>query len=134
MRVLVILALSGALGILGCGDSDENGTGGSGGMGGTGGSAGMGGSGGSAGMGGSGGEAGMGGSGGASAAAMAFCQEYDTVCTFGGQDRYADEAACLTAYDTSGQSACYETHLGFAVDMNDTTTHCPHATGIGLCN
>jgi hypothetical protein len=108
MRVLVILALGGALGSFGCGSSD----------GGTGGSAGMGGSGGM----------------GASAAAIAFCQEYDNVCTFGGQDRHADEAACLTAYDDSGQAACYETHLGYAVDMNAAATHCPHATGIGLCN
>jgi len=110
MRILVILILSGTLGILGC-DSSSSG---------------------SAGSGGSGGSAGSGGSG-ASAAAIAFCDRYETTCTFGGANRYADEAACLDAYDTSGQSACYETHLANA-EAGDAATHCPHATGIGLCN
>ena len=108
MRILVILMLSGTLGVLGC-DSSSSG---------------------SAGSGGSGGSAGSGGSG-ASAAAIAFCNDYETICTFGGDDRWADEAACLTAFDTSGESACYTTHLGLAA--GDAETHCPHATGIGEC-
>ena len=135
MRILIILMLSGTLGILGC-DSDT-GSGGSGGSGGTAGSGGSAGSGGAGGMGGgaggAGGEGGMGGGGGASDEAIAFCAGYETTCTFGGVDRYADEAACLDAYDNSGQSACYETHLGLA-ETGDADTHCPHATGIGLCN
>lgn len=131
MRILVILVLSGALGVLGC-DSDE-GSGGSGGSGGTAGSGGSAGSGGAGGAGGAAGEGGVGGGGGASAEAIAFCARYETTCTFGGVDRYADEAACLDAYDNSGQSACYETHLGLAETM-DPADHCPHATGIDLCN
>jgi hypothetical protein len=124
MRILVILMLSGTLGIVGCNDETTNG-----GTGGSGGSAGSGGSGGEAGMGGEGG----GGGSGASAEAMAFCAQYETTCTFGGVDRYADEADCLDAYDNSGQSDCYDTHLGLAQTM-DPDTHCPHATGIGECS
>lgn len=135
MRILTILMLSGTLGLLGC-DSSSGNTGGSGG---NGGSAGSGGSGGAAGMGGSGGSgggAGIGGEGGAggTSAAQDFCVLYGDTCGYGVAQRYADEGACLDAYENSGQSACYETHLGFAIDMNDTNTHCPHATGIGLCN
>jgi hypothetical protein len=134
MRILTILMLTGTLGLLGCGSTTSN----TGGSGGNGGSAGAGGSGGEAGMGGeggSGGGAGMGGEGGAggSSAAQVFCDSYETTCGYGSADRYADEEACLDAYENSGQSACYETHLGFAIDMNDPGTHCPHATGIGEC-
>lgn len=135
MRIFVVLMLSGALGVLGCG-TDDGGSGadGGGGDGGAGGEAGMGGDGGAggeAGMSGAGGGGGMGGAGGASPEAVTFCRDYQTICTFGGVDRYADEAACLTAFDTSGQSACYTTHLGLAA--TNATTHCPHATGIGEC-
>jgi len=118
MRILVILILSGTLGILGC-DSSSSGSAGSGGDGGSAGSGG--------GLGGGGGAGGSG----ASAEAIAFCNDYETICTFGGDDRWADEAACLTAFDTSGESACYTTHLGLAA--GDAETHCPHATGIGEC-
>jgi hypothetical protein len=135
MRVWVILMLSGTLGLLGCGSTSSN-TGGSGGNGGSAGAGGgEGGSGGEAGMageGGAGGEGGEGGAGGGSAA-QDFCALYDTTCGYGGADRYADEGACLDAYENSGQSACYEMHLGFAIDMDDPATHCPHATGIGQC-
>jgi hypothetical protein len=122
MLILVIPMLSGTLRILGC-DSDDGGAAGSGGAGGT---AGAGGSAGAGGAGGMGGEGGAGGS-----PAAAFCDRYETICTFGGEDRYTDEAACLDAYENSGQSACYETHLELA--ESDATTHCPHATGIGEC-
>jgi len=136
MRILMILVLSGTLGILGC-DSTSDGTGGSVGSGGSGGTGGSGGgtagSGGGDGTGGGGGEAGGGGGGGASAKAMAFCDRYETTCGFGEAERYADEAACLDAYDNSEQSDCYETHLANA-EGGDAATHCPHATGIRLCN
>jgi hypothetical protein len=127
MRILVILMLSATLAILGCDSS----TGGSAGSGGSAGGGGSGGSGGAAGMG--GGDGGAGGNGGPSAKAIAFCASYATTCMFGGAERYPDEAACLDAYDTSGQSGCYETHLTNAKTMG-AATHCPHATGIGLCN
>jgi hypothetical protein len=136
MRILIILMLSGTLGVLGCdSSSSSNGTGGTGGSAGSGGSGGSAGTGGSGGSGGSGGEAGMGGEGGAggTSAAQDFCVLYGDTCGYGTAQRYADEEACLDAYENSGQSACYETHLGFAIDMNDTNTHCPHATGIGNC-
>jgi len=118
MRILVILMLSGTLAVLGC-DSSSGGSGGDGGAGG--------------GLGGGGGDGGAGGGGGASAEAIAFCGRYETTCMFGGADRYTDEAACVDAYDNDGQSACYETHLTNA-ENGDAATHCPHATGIGLCN
>jgi hypothetical protein len=108
MRILIILMLSGTLGVLGCATDETSDNGGDGG---------------------SGGEGGAGG--GASAEAIDFCGRYDTTCGFGETDRYADEAACLDAYDNSGQSTCYETHLGLA--GSDAGTHCPHATGIGEC-
>ena len=132
MRIFVILMLSGTLGVLGC-SSSSDGSAGSGGSAGSAGSGGSAGAGGEGGTGGGGGEAGGGGGGSASAEAIAFCDRYETTCTFGGADRYPDEAACLVAYDTSGQSACYETHLSNA-EGGDAATHCPHATGIGLCN
>lgn len=78
---------------------------------------------------------GEGGTGGMSGAA-AFCAQYDQVCGFGGADRYADSDACVTAYDgyDSERQGCVETHLGFAEDMSDPTTHCPHATGQAPCD
>ena len=105
MRILVILMLSGTLAILGCDSSSGGSACGGGG----------------------------GGNGGPSAKAIAFCASYATTCMFGGAGRYTDEAACLDAYDTSGHSDCYETHLTNAKTMG-AATHCPHATGIGLCN
>ena len=140
MRILVTLALCGSLAVVGCSDNNDNNTGGSGGSGGSGatggsgGTAGMGGSGGTAGMGGSGGTAGQGGTGGASAA-KAFCEDYDSICGFGGEG-YADQGACESAYESfSGpKQDCVELHLGFADDMMDTVTHCPHANGGGPCN
>jgi hypothetical protein len=103
------------------------GTGGSG-SGGAGGDGGAGG-----GLGGGGGGGGAGGGSGASAKAIAFCASYATTCMFGGADRYADEAECHNAYDTSGHSDCYELHLMNAENGN-AATHCPHATGIDQCN
>ncbi len=122
MRILMILVLSGTLGILGC-DSESSGDGGSGG------SAGMGGSGGEAGMGGEGGMGGMTG-------AAAFCGLYSEVCGFGSADRYESQQACVAAYDgyDADRQACVETHLGFAQSMMDPATHCPHATGQAPCN
>jgi len=126
MRILVILMLSGTLGILGC-DSTSTGSAGSGGDGGSAGSGGEGGAAGGGGLDGGGGAGGIG----ASAAAIAFCNDYESVCTFGGVGRWEDEAACLNGFDTSGQSACYTTHLGLA--GSDRGTHCPHAAGIDEC-
>ncbi|MGE0327765.1 MAG: hypothetical protein AB7K71_18735 [Polyangiaceae bacterium] len=118
------------------GTSSSGGTGGgTAGTSSTGGSAGAatGGTGGAA-TGGSAGSA-TGGTGGTSAsAAEAFCAEYETTCTFGGTDRYADNAACISAYEgyDAGRQACVEMHLNLA--SNDATTHCPHATGQAPCN
>ncbi len=130
MRILVILMLSGTLGLLGC-DSD-GGSGGSGGTAGSGGSAGAGGS------GGSGGEAGMGGQGGSGGGidpAVAFCTQYGEICTFTGTG-HQSQNECETAYngyDTARQE-CVTTHLGLAESTTDTATHCPHATGEAPCN
>ncbi|MGB5283558.1 MAG: hypothetical protein WCB63_09755 [Polyangiales bacterium] len=125
MRILMILVLSGTLGVLGC----HTESGGAGGAAGSGGSAGMGGAGGGAGM------AGEGGMGGISGAA-AFCGTYGEVCSFGGVDRYESQEACVAAYDgyDAVRQECVETHLGFAQTMMDTATHCPHATGQAPCD
>jgi hypothetical protein len=124
MRILMILVLSGTLGVLGC-DTES---GGAGGAAGSGGSAGNGGA---AGMGGAGGEGGMGGVTGAAA----FCGLYSEVCSFGGADRYESQQACVAAYDgyDAARQECVETHLGFAQSMMDPATHCPHATGQAPC-
>ena len=135
MRILIVLMLSGTLGVLGC---DSTSTGGSGG---SGGSAGSGGSGGEAGMGGeggSGGGAGMGGeggSGGATDPAAAFCAEYGVECGFDGAG-YASDEDCRTAYNgyDADRQGCVETHLGLAIDTGDTGTHCPHAAGGAPCD
>ena len=106
VRSIGLFVLSGAVALAGCSSSDSgggtggtgatggsagSGTGGSGGStGGTGGTAGSGGStGGTGGTAGSGGSmGGTGGSGGASAAAKAFCADYQTTCTFGSTGHY----------------------------------------------
>ncbi|MCA9627635.1 MAG: hypothetical protein KC766_08220 [Myxococcales bacterium] len=79
---------------------------------------------------------GTGGSGGAANAAEAFCAKYETVCTYGGADRYADETACISAYEgyDSMRQGCVEKHLQNAVDESNPTLHCPHATGQAPCN
>jgi hypothetical protein len=129
MRILIVLMLSGTLGLIGCGSSSSN----SGGSGGNGGSAG---SGGTAGMGGEGGTAGMGGEGGTGGAvdpAAAFCTDYGDVCGFdsGGHANQDDCETAFSGYDADRQ-ACVVMHLGFAA--SDTTTHCPHAAGAAPCN
>ena len=111
MRILVILMLSGTLGIVGC-DSE---------------------SGGAAGSGGAGGGGGMGGAGGATDPAAQFCDDYNAICGFdsGGHSSQMECEAAYNGYDSDRQ-ACVEMHVGFA--EGDPTTHCPHATGEAPCN
>jgi hypothetical protein len=111
MRILVILILSGTLGILGC-DSESSG---------------------SAGSGGSGGMGGEGGAGGATDPAAQFCDDYNAICGFdsGGHSSQMECEAAYNGYDSDRQ-ACVETHVGLA--EGDTTTHCPHATGEPPCD
>ncbi|MCA9594200.1 MAG: hypothetical protein KC776_12840, partial [Myxococcales bacterium] len=100
---------------------------------GSGGTAGAAGGGGMAGSSGAAGAAGAAGSSGN--AAEAFCTKYETVCTFGGTDRYADKADCIAKYNSydAARQACVETHLGNA-EKGDPSLHCPHATGQSPCN
>jgi hypothetical protein len=141
--MILILALSGALGLLGCGSSDDGsgGSGGSGGSSGTGGSAGTGGTGGSAGTGGTGGMGGSGGDGGTGGtdAAAAFCDDFEATCNYVDYE-FEDRADCLDFYNTEDASrvACVEQHLGFAMDAEpdsaDRDLHCGHASGLPPCN
>jgi hypothetical protein len=87
---------------------------------------------------GGGGNGGSGGSG--SAAAMTFCMTYQTNCMFGGAMRYASMSDCISMFDASDDKACRMTHLmnvvnhvGMANHEDYQDTHCPHATGIGMC-
>jgi hypothetical protein len=67
----------------------------------------------------------------ASEEAMTFCTAYETTCTYGAGNRYADEGTCLTEYDgaVEGCVDCIEDHLVNAMDgMGAANTHCPHAT------
>jgi hypothetical protein len=63
-----------------------------------------------------------------------FCNEYETVCTFGAADRYASKAACMTSYGGASAStqSCRAGHLCNA-ELGSPAIHCPHATGINLC-
>jgi hypothetical protein len=74
--------------------------------------------------------------------AMAFCMEYSTVCTFGGDMRYTNLGDCMAKYMAAMTSVktCRAGHLCNAI-LGGTpaakTTHCPHATGYGTvtaCN
>ncbi len=105
MRILIILMLSGTLGVLGCdSSSSDNGTGASG------------------------------GSGGGTDAAAAFCTDYGTICSFGGAGHQSQQE-CEDAYNgyDDTRKGCVETHLGLAESSTDTATHCPHATGASPC-
>ena len=128
MRILIILMLSGTLGILGCVDeTDSDGTGGSSGTGG------------SAGTGGAGGEAGMGGEGGGGGSpAATFCDDFEALCPYGGEN-YADRDDCLASFDGFAMSRqdCVNTHIGLAgmydEGTDDRELHCGHAAGASPC-
>ena len=70
--------------------------------------------------------------------AAEFCDRYETTCMFGGNERYADESACETAYDgySAAKQECVRTHLTNAMGMmpTDVMVHCPHATGLTICD
>jgi hypothetical protein len=125
MRMIVILVLSGTLGLLGCGSDDDGGagSGGSGGTGGTGGTAGTG---------------GTGGTGGTDAAA-AFCDGFEATCNYVDYE-HENRADCLDFYNTedAARVTCVEQHLGFAMDAEpgsaDRDLHCGHASGLSPCN
>ena len=141
MRVLVILVLSGTLGVLGC-DSSSGGSGGTAGAGGTAGSAGAGGEaggGGEGGDGGAGGEAGGGGEGGGggTVSAAQFCDGFEDTCSYG-DPNYSDREACLSSYEAypASRQGCVIEHLGNAAgapagDVRDA--HCGHASGLPPC-
>jgi hypothetical protein len=65
---------------------------------------------------------------------MAFCATYETACMYGGAERFADEAACLSYYDdaAAGCQTCITMHVGFVATMG--VSHCPHAMGAGPCS
>ncbi len=70
----------------------------------------------------------------AGVSAAAFCDEYETVCHFGGAG-YATKAACITSYGGAaavGQT-CRAGHLCNAKAPGGAATHCPHATGAAVC-
>ncbi len=74
--------------------------------------------------------------GGFSAAAIAFCSQYETVCGFG-TGGFASAIACQDVYDnnfSAARQSCVETHLGYAESMQDPETHCPHASGLAPCD
>jgi len=62
-----------------------------------------------------------------------FCNHYAVVCTFGAADRYSSQADCMTKYAGASASAqsCRAGHLCNA--EISAAVHCPHATGINLC-
>ena len=77
-----------------------------------------------------GGGGGMGGN--APSGAAAFCAGFSTTCTYG-DPYYADEAACIAAFDgyNAATQTCVVMHLGLA--GSDADLHCPHANGAGPC-
>lgn len=72
---------------------------------------------------------------GVSAGAVAFCQQYEDTCGFGGPGRYADSEACQSEYDgfAENKQRCVEQHLGFA-GASEPEVHCPHANGAPPCD
>ena len=67
--------------------------------------------------------------------AMAFCMEYSSACTFGGDMRYTNMGDCVTKYmaAAAGVKSCRAGHLCNAIVGGTPaakTTHCPHATGL----
>ena len=63
-----------------------------------------------------------------------FCAEYATVCTFTGDMRYMTMGDCVTKYGaaTAAGQTCRAGHLCNA-KTGDKTVHCPHATGLSVC-
>jgi hypothetical protein len=73
---------------------------------------------------------------GAGGDAEAFCTQYGEVCEFGGDPGYADQEACVAAFNgyTENQQACVIQHLGYAAEAGnpgDVETHCEHAAASG---
>jgi hypothetical protein len=68
--------------------------------------------------------------------ANAFCMEYATACTFGGDMRYTNMGDCMMKYMAAATAVktCRAGHLCNASQGNAAakTTHCPHATGLVL--
>lgn len=168
MKTMHLLSLTMILALplaVGCSDDETTGAGGSGGStsssasgasGGTGatggdntgaagaqggGGAGAQGGGGAGATGGAGGSGEGGSGGGGSAQAQAFCDSYETICTFvtveNNEPHWDDTAACVAGYDAlpAPQQACVETHLDNA-STDETpaeSSHCWHAIGAGPC-
>ncbi|HEY3237824.1 MAG TPA: hypothetical protein VGJ84_24100 [Polyangiaceae bacterium] len=120
--ILVILGIAAAFSLgVGCGNEDESTEYGTGGATGAGGSTGTGGA--------------------TSGCATGrtcdnFCTEFMSVCA--SVNMFASQAACVSACTTLSQTnqtaiCCRDQHLGYAVSMMDTATHCPHAAGQSVC-
>jgi hypothetical protein len=64
-----------------------------------------------------------------------FCAKYQTVCAFGGLDRYTDMADCTAKYGAAtAKPGCRAYHLCSASQSApNITLHCPYATGTGPC-
>ena len=71
--------------------------------------------------------------------AAEVCGDFQATCGFGG-DFYADEAACVAAYDgyDIDRQGCVVEHWGFADaaddDSDDEASHCGHASGQAPCD
>lgn len=73
---------------------------------------------------------------GAGGDAEAFCTQWGEVCEFGSDPGYADQEACVAAYNgyTADQQTCVVQHLGYAAgadNPDDVATHCEHAAASG---
>ena len=70
-----------------------------------------------------------------SAEAVAFCEDYQSTCGFGGVGRYPSVGACLSDFDSfdAGHQDCVINHLGLAA-AGDPNEHCPHAAGQRPCD
>src|SRR5687768_13501730 len=74
------------------------------------------------------------------AAAMAFCDGFDTTCEYGG-DGFNNEAACLGYFNEASATCrtCIVTHLDNANGpdnanpADDDLSHCSHTWGEGPC-
>ncbi|HXI40151.1 MAG TPA: hypothetical protein VNH83_09235 [Bryobacteraceae bacterium] len=63
-----------------------------------------------------------------------FCEKYAVVCTFGGASRYSSQADCFTKYAAATETGrtCRAGHLCNAAAAG-AAIHCPHATGLAVC-
>ncbi len=68
-------------------------------------------------------------------AAQAFCDRYETLCTYSADpNRFDDEATCLTAYESfdAAQQTCVEDQLD-QLEVDSQLSHCRSAMGRNPC-